>query len=550
MRLFRHLLLFAFGLPWVALAQNPTGTLVPVAPPYLRATAFNVNPQMQTAAVAQAAPGTYWWAGVDSIQELYGQDVLGNVFIEKLEAGAGGDLAPTVAVLYRGKGQVLNLAHLGAGRGLALLLGYKSILSYNGHAVSPRDPQAMNYALAWIDDAGAVTRMKALIGGSSISYRAYGLCADSAGNAYVTLGNFQDSYIQKYSLGGDSLFSITNHHCAMTTQVSVSPAGDIVAIGGCMDAPASVGGLAVRDSIFSYTSFIAGYSPQGVGRWVHTVNHITCPHDRLLDLSAHGLGMAWVGTRVQNMHIGGQPLPVQTTFYDGLYAAFYDPATGLMDTLMSGPDAATGSLNVSTGGSLGNSLGGLSLVTSGRPGYGGQFVLDSSFGTFSRAMVALWPTTLRNGAGHGPAAFSVGSGYPTSMASCHSATGGVLVGSTTRTDTLRVHSGTGAVTAYPVADGPGATLYLQAYELQRPVATVPPVPPAHYLLTARPNPTTGQIYITPAETAVLELMTTAGRVVTTQPARAGHGLWLDMSAYPAGLYLVRNGAARVRVVKM
>lgn len=537
-RSFQGLLLGCFATAALSAQAQQTlpRVLQNIGRPLTRSITSRYNPLNTGVAVVVSPERKYWWAGLDSAREVYGQHILGNLFLQRVDYDPIGSPHPEFDWVYRGSMQVVKMEHLGRGRGAALLLAHRGVLQLGTQSVQPRDPQGINYALAWMNEQGRCTRLRALPCDD-----AFALTADTAGQAYVSFSRARNTFINRYSLSGDSLLQITNTNTMLLSNLAVTPAGEIVAIGGCMDAGARVGGLAVADSIFTYTSFIAGYSAQGEGRWVHTIKHVTCPQERLMALPE---GVVWVGQRIEDLWILGQPLPHAGTFFDGFFSATFNPVTGALITLVSGPDSGRlASIDPGSQGFSPAARAGADLTLRGSPSFYGFRLADSATPYTQSTHMALHSGSLFQGeissAQAAPLYVTGRSVYGLASAlSDIEQQYGALVGVVSGTDTLRVYNGWVDQT-YPVAAPTGAyTLYMLPYGaviylgVQKP-KTAP--------LLLAPNPASESVRWTTmlGEPAEAILRNTLGQAV--QQVRLSSGaqeLSLDASL-PAGLYTLQ-----------
>ena len=113
---------------------------------------------------------------------------------------------------------------------------------------------------AWLFARAALTP---LLTQGRMADNAFTLCADGDGNPYVSLSDFTNTYIRKYSPDGDSLMQIVNEQVRVISALVVTSAGAIVVTGSCVGASAKLAGIRIADSIFDYTTFIAGYDSRG-----------------------------------------------------------------------------------------------------------------------------------------------------------------------------------------------------------------------------------------------------------------------------------------------
>src|SRR6187402_1458252 len=114
----RFLFLFTILLAHCAAVFAQTGVL-PRGNLILRQVHYRNNAIAYPQSVANSADGNVWWAGTDSMTFLYGNDVQGRIFIDKLAPDSTPQLLQSR--LFEGKLQVRKIDHLGRGRGIAVL---------------------------------------------------------------------------------------------------------------------------------------------------------------------------------------------------------------------------------------------------------------------------------------------------------------------------------------------------------------------------------------------------------------------------------------------
>jgi len=530
---------FGLGLlAWLGAASAVTAqsdaVLQPLGLPLKRSIACRFNYQSVGASVSISPDRKYWWAGLNNTRQLYGQFILGDLFLQRVDYDPGGWPHNEFDTTYTGNMHLIKMQHLGRGRGVALLLAHKGRLQLGRQSVPARDPQGINYTLAWMNERGRCTRLQALATDNASS-----LSADTAGRAYVSFSRYPNAYILQFGPTGDSLMRIENTQMMMISNVAVTQAGDIVAVGSCMEAGATVGGLAVTDSIFTYTSFIAGYSPQGQGRWVHTVRHGTCPQERLIALPE---GVLWMGSRIERMRIAGQTLPHPGTFFDGFFSATFNPVTGVLQSLVSGPDTGRAAgIEAGNPGLSSSARAGADFNLKGSPRFYGYRLGDSAIPYTQGTHMALHAGSLVQGRITGAEAAPL---YVTGRSVYGLASDlvqparqyGGLMGIVPGEDTLRVYNGYQPEVYYLVpATADHYTLYMLPYE--RTVLTGLAARASTELVLA-PNPATGHIGWAAAapEPADLRLRNSIGQIVHHARLDAGaQGLELP-PGLPPGLY--------------
>ncbi|MEJ1929261.1 hypothetical protein WDZ92_03170 [Nostoc sp. NIES-2111] len=516
-----------------AVKAQSDAVLQPLGQPLTRSITCRFNYQSVGASVSISPDRKYWWAGLDNTRELYGQYLLGDLFLQRVDYDPIGFPHPEFETVFTGSMHVVKMQHLGRGRGVALLLAHKGTLRLGTLSVPARDPQGINYAVAWMNEQGRCTRLQALATDNASS-----LSADTAGRAYVSFSRYPNAYILQFGPTGDSLMRIENSQMMLISNVAVTPAGDIVAVGSCMEAGATVGGLAVTDSIFTYTSFIAGYSPQGQGRWVHTVRHGTCPQERLIALPE---GVVWMGSRIERMRIAGQTLPHPGTFFDGFFSATFNPVTGVLQSLVSGPDTGrAASIEAANPGLSSSARAGADFNLKGSPRFYGYRLGDSTTPYTQGTHMALHAGSLMQGritsAEAAPLFVTGRSVYGLASDLVQPAQQyGALMGIVPGADTLRVYNGYQSDT-YPVASSPDHyTLYLIPYA--RAVVTgVAPRVSAELMLT--PNPASDHLRWTEAvkEATEIRLRNSVGQIAHRARLLAGEQ-GMDLPAgLPPGLY--------------
>lgn len=525
-------LLVSLGTSLLAQAQSDA-VLQSLGRPVTRSIVCRFNPQSVGVSVSVSPDRKYWWAGLNNTRELYGQFLLGDLFMQRFDYDPGGWPHPEFESVFTGSMHLVKMQHLGRGRGVALLLAHKGTLRLGTQSVPARDPQGINYAVAWVNERGQCTRLRTLA-----TDNATALTADTAGQTYVSFSRYPNAYILRYSLAGDSLMRIENTQMMLISNVAVTEGGDIVASGSCMEPGATVGGLAVTDSITSYTSFLAGYTPQGQGRWVHTVRHVTCPLERLLVLPQ---GVAWIGSRIERMRIAGQPLPHPGSFFDGFYSATFQPVTGALVGLVSGPDSGLASgIDPLSLGLSSSAHAGADFNLKGSPRLYGYRLGDSTTVFQQGTQAVLHGSTLVQGT------VSSGSAAPLYItgrsvyglasdlvqpARQYGALAGIVPGS----DTLRVYNSIQS-DSFPIAATANQyTLYMLPYE--RAVLTGVVARSSQAFLLS-PNPATHHIgWATPlAETGTIRLHNTVGQTVHEVRLGAGQS-GIDLPAgLPPGFY--------------
>lgn len=525
-------LLVGLGIANSVQAQSDA-VLQALGQPLTRSITCRFNYQNVGASVSVSPVRKYWWAGLDNTRELYGQYLLGDLFLQRVDYDPIGFPHSEFETVFTGSMHVVKMQHLGRGRGVALLLAHKGTLRLGTLSVPARDPQGINYAVAWMNEQGRCTRLQALATDNASS-----LSADTAGRAYVSFSRYPNAYILQFGPTGDSLMLIENRQMMLISNVAVTAAGDIVAVGSCMEPGATVGGLVVTDSIFTYTSFIAGYSPQGQGRWVHTVHHGTCPQERLMAMPE---GVVWMGSRIENMRIAGQALPHPGTLFDGFFSATFNPVTGVLQSLVSGPDTGrTAGIEVGNPGLSSSTRGGADFNLKGSPRFYGYRLADSATPYTQGTHMALHAGSVVQGritsAEAAPLFVTGRSVYGLASDLVQPAQQyGALMGIVPGADTLRVYNGYQSDT-YSVASTPDHyTLYLVPYA--RAVVTgVAPKVSTELMLT--PNPANDHLRWTgdAKESTEIRLRNCLGQIVYRAWLAAGEQ-GMDLPAgLPPGLY--------------
>ncbi|HRG18608.1 MAG TPA: T9SS type A sorting domain-containing protein [Flavobacterium lutivivi] len=104
---------------------------------------------------------------------------------------------------------------------------------------------------------------------------------DAADNLYIGYSDFQDSFVEKINPEGTSLQTITQNNVSLITSLSIDTLGNIYVAGSCADFNASFGGV-IYQPMFSYTTYLSKYNPNGVVQWVKYVEDVTCPTPKVV----------------------------------------------------------------------------------------------------------------------------------------------------------------------------------------------------------------------------------------------------------------------------
>lgn len=102
------------------------------------------------------------------------------------------------------------------------------------------------------------------------------LATDATGNLYAAYHDFLDSKIEKISIDGTTLMTLSQPHVRMVSSLSVDSQGNIYAAGSCAEWGSDFNGLQL-ESPFDYNTFLVKYSPEGSPQWVRFIEDITCP---------------------------------------------------------------------------------------------------------------------------------------------------------------------------------------------------------------------------------------------------------------------------------
>jgi hypothetical protein len=102
------------------------------------------------------------------------------------------------------------------------------------------------------------------------------IAIDNADAVYICYDNYNYSYVKKLDANGNVLLTIEQQNVNVISSVSVDNEGYIYTAGSCANSNSKYANVTVP-ATFSYTTYVAKYSPTGVYQWVKYVQDITCP---------------------------------------------------------------------------------------------------------------------------------------------------------------------------------------------------------------------------------------------------------------------------------
>lgn len=231
-----------------------------------------------TSYIAAADPdGNVYFSGFKDSPVIW-NEIMGNIYFNKYDT----DGQLLFSKSFTGKCICNNMASDSEGN-IIMALTYKETLTIGATTLTSVGDD-LKRVLAKLDPDGNLIWHKELyMDGFDLGiiedFRA--LDIDFEDNIYAGYDNYMYSRITKYSSEGENLFTIEQQNVNRITSVAVDTEGNIYSAGACADLNSKYAGVDVPTD-FSYTTYIAKYSSQGVYQWVKYVEDITCPEPRVV----------------------------------------------------------------------------------------------------------------------------------------------------------------------------------------------------------------------------------------------------------------------------
>jgi hypothetical protein len=196
-------------------------------------------------------------------------DIFGDLFYNKYDASGQLIFSKT----FTGKVQVYDIKSDSSGN-IYLAVAYIQTMTIGNTTISTSNAGVKPELLKFDSSGSLLWHLDITSFNSSINHFK-SIAIDNSDAVYICFDNYNYSYVKKLDSNGTVLLTIEQQNVNIISSVSVDNEGYIYTAGGCANSNSKYANVTVP-ATFSYNTYVAKYSPNGVYQWVKYVQDITC----------------------------------------------------------------------------------------------------------------------------------------------------------------------------------------------------------------------------------------------------------------------------------
>ncbi|MBA4153514.1 T9SS type A sorting domain-containing protein [Flavobacterium sp.] len=235
---------------------------------------FNSSPSLIGYTTTCDAFGNIYVTGFSNNSYNY-TDIFGDLFYNKYSVS--GELL--FSKTFTGKGQVYAIQSDSSGN-TYLAVSYIQSITIDETTLSTSNQGVQPVLLKFDANGTLVWHIDITSFDSSMDYFK-SIAIDNADAIYICYDNYYYSYVKKLDTNGNVLLTIEQQYVNIVSSVSVDDEGYIYTAGACANSNSKYANVTVP-APFSYSTYVAKYSPTGVFQWVKYVEDITCSQPQVI----------------------------------------------------------------------------------------------------------------------------------------------------------------------------------------------------------------------------------------------------------------------------
>lgn len=196
-------------------------------------------------------------------------DIFGDLFYNKYDTSGQLLFSKT----FTGKGQVYDIQTDSSGNTF-VAAAYIQSITIDNTTISTTNQVVQPLLLKFDSNGTLLWHIEIATFNTSINHFE-SIAIDNTDAVYICYDNYNYSYVKKLDTNGNVLLTIEQQNVNIISSVSVDDDGYIYTAGGCANSNSKYANVTVP-ATFSYTTYVAKYSPTGVYQWVKYVQDITC----------------------------------------------------------------------------------------------------------------------------------------------------------------------------------------------------------------------------------------------------------------------------------